>query len=343
MQRCFEDLCATMDRLGVPRESKWRGLILYMRSIKDYDFLTEEQREKTQQLVMEALKKKDFSDKAFNDLLFNNERILNDQWRAKLTGVLHDTAVLIKQFQELVQRRKEDVHDLGEKTLETVQSELPVNAMITKIASGFEKIEGLLQNDLEAIVSMGMTDVLTKLNNRRSFDYCLEKFVSEALEAGTPLAMIFLDIDHFKQFNDTYGHLVGDQALVTVGALINSFEEHLKNDSGRELFSARYGGEEFVILLPGIGGDEALAMAEKLRSKVADYNFLIRDANGAVLVSGVKITISAGVAELHADCPHNPSAAALVAAADQGMYTAKGTGRNRVQRGTCSAARCFPT
>lgn len=332
MKRCFEELCSTMDKLGVPRESKWRGLILYMRSIKDYDFLTEEQREKTQQLVMEVLKKKDFSEKAFNDLVFNNERILNDQWRAKLTEALHDTAVLIKQFQELLKRSKEEVHGLGEKTLETVQSDLPLDAMISQISSGFQKVEGLLQSDLESIVALGMTDALTNMNNRRAFDHALARAVLEAQKTGAPLSLIFMDIDHFRRFNEEYGHLVGDQALVTVGSLITSFQRRLEEEHDRDFFSARFGGEEFAILLPGISAGDAFSMADALREKVARYNFLIRDPNGTVLVSGVKITISAGVAELHADCGENISAAALVDAADRGLYTAKRKGRNMVGR-----------
>lgn len=336
MKECLNELCATMDKVGVPRESKWRGLILYMRSIKDYEFLTEDQREKAQDLVVEALKKRDFSDKAFDDLASKNERILNDQWRAKLTEALHDTAVLIKKFQGLLKRRKDDVRDLGEITLETVQSELPANAVVAEISSGFQKIEGLLSNDLEAIVAMGMTDALTGLNNRRALDHFLEQSVASALESVAPLSMIFLDIDHFKQFNDKYGHLVGDQALVTVAAMIKSFVEVFWAESDQKLFSARFGGEEFVLVLPGINADGAFGMAETFRSKIANYNFLIRDTNGGVLESGVKITISAGVAELYADCPQNPNAAVLVDAADRALYKAKKMGRNMVQRSSCA-------
>lgn len=332
MKRCFEELCSTMDRLNVPRNSKWRGLILYMRSIKDYEFLTEEQREKTQQLVVEVLKKRDFSENAFQDLVAGNEKILNDQWRTRLTEALHETALLIKQFQQVVRRRKEDVHDLGEKTLETVQSDLPMDDMVAEISAGFQKIEGLLQNDLEEIVAMSMTDALTRLNNRRAFDHCLEKSVTEALNTGSALSLLFIDIDYFKKFNDKHGHLVGDQALAKVGALLKSFAENLDKTVGRDFFSARFGGEEFVLLLPGVQGNDALEIAETLRQRIAEYNFLIRDCNGVVLVSGVKITISVGVAELHADCRRSPDASTLVDMADKALYKAKNMGRNMALR-----------
>lgn len=331
MKHCFEELCSTMDRLGVPRESKWRGLILYMRSIKDYEFLTPEQREQLQELVLEVLRKKDFSEEAFRRLQHDNESIINDKWREKLTEALQDTALLIRQFQGLLLRRKEDVHDLGEFTLETIQGDLPLEKMVMDIQGGFQRIEGLLQHDLDSIVAMGLTDDLTKLYNRRALDAFLNRSVTDALSTTKPLAMIFMDIDHFKNFNDQHGHLVGDQALVAVAKLLRTFVEHQTKQGFRDLFAARYGGEEFALVLPGVSGKEALEQAETIRKRVENYNFLVRDANGEVLASKIKITISAGVAELHAGCGAKPSVASLIEAADKALYQAKNKGRNRVE------------
>jgi diguanylate cyclase len=331
MKRCFEDICGTMDRLGVPRESKWRGLIMYMRSIKDYEFLTSDQRERAQELVMEVLRKRDFSEEAFHKLLRGNEGIINDQWRGKLTEALQDTALLIKQFQDILIHRKNDVQELGVMTLETIQSEQPLDAMVLGIQGGFQRIESLLQNDLETIVSMGLTDDLTKLNNRRALDVFLSRVISEAVASGNPLSLIFLDIDHFKKFNDDYGHLVGDQALVTVAAMIRSFIEFQAKVNSREFFPARFGGEEFALVLPGISGKEAVALAEMIRKKIENYNFLVRDIDGVVLSAGIKITVSAGVAELHAGCGLCPGISPLLDAADKALYQAKNNGRNRVE------------
>ena len=331
MKRCFEDLCGTMDRLGVPRESKWRGLILYMRSIRDYDFLTPTQRERTQELVMEVLRKKDFSDEAFRRLVRDNEGIINDQWRERLTEALQDTAQLIKQFQDLLAHRKNDVQELSAMTLETIQREQPLDEMVRGIQGGFQKIEGLLQQDLETIVSMGLTDDLTKLNNRRALDAFLSRAITEAVASGNPLSLIFIDIDHFKKFNDDYGHLVGDQALVTVAAMIRSFVEFQAKLNSRDFFPARFGGEEFALVLPEIHGEEAVALAETIRKKIENYNFLVRDADGEVLSAGIKITISAGVAELHAGCGLCPGISSLLDVADKALYQAKNNGRNRVE------------
>jgi len=332
MKQCFEDLCGTMDRLGVPRESKWRGLIMYMRSIKDYDFLTPEQRERTQDLVMQVLQRKDFSEKAFRELVESTERIINDQWRDKLTEALHDTKQLVDRFQTLLRHRKADVQDLGNMTLDAVQSDQPMEEMVAQIENGFFKVQGLLQKDMETILAMSMTDALTKLNNRASLDVYLERTVRQSIASGSPLSLIFMDIDHFKQFNDTHGHQVGDQALVTVAALLKSFVEYQAKHHRRELYPARYGGEEFALLLPGVGGDNASELANILRKKIEDYNFLIRNNDGQVVSAGIKITISAGVSELVADCCNNPEVSTLLRYADQALYQAKSQGRNRVVR-----------
>ncbi|SDB12153.1 diguanylate cyclase (GGDEF) domain-containing protein [Desulfonatronum thiosulfatophilum] len=330
MKRCFEDLCATMDKLGVPRESKWRGLILYMRSIRDYEFLTAEQRERTQDLVMQVLRRKDFSDKAFQKLLRDNEAIINDRWRHKLTETLQDTAQLIKQFQTLLQRRKNDVQDLEVMTLETIHSDQPMEKMVAEIQNGFQKIEGMLQSDLETIVAMSMTDELTKIYNRRALDSFMHRAITNSLSCQTPLAMVFLDIDNFKQFNDKYGHLVGDQALITVAGLLKACINDQERGVGCTIFPARFGGEEFVLIMPGASDSEAVSFAEKVRKRIQDYNFLIRNGSGEVVYSGVKITISAGVAELHAYCGHSPNSATLIEAADRALYQAKKDGRNKV-------------
>ncbi|PTN33588.1 GGDEF domain-containing protein [Desulfonatronum sp. SC1] len=337
MKECFEDLCETMEQLGVPRESKWRGLIMYMRSIRDYEFLTPDQRERTQELVMEVLRKKDFSEEAFRKLLRDNEGIINDQWREKLTETLQDTALLIKQFQDMLMHRKSDVQDLGVMTLETIQREQPLDEMVLEIQSGFQKIEELLQQDLETIVSIGLTDELTQLNNRRALDAFLNRAITTAVASGKPLSMIFMDIDHFKKFNDDYGHLVGDQALVTVAGLLKSFVEHQAKLSDQELFPARFGGEEFVLILPGVSGEDAVDMAEIIRKKIENYNFLVRDVDGKVLSAGIKITVSAGVSELHVGCGLGPGISTLIDAADKALYQAKNNGRNRVE--LCPPAR----
>jgi diguanylate cyclase len=117
---CSDQVCAMLDRVGVPRDSKWRGLILYMRSIKNYDFLDNEQKEQFQALVMEVLRAKDFSEEKFQDVIKANERILAAPWNRALTRTLRETAALVQEFQDTLFRHKGGVQQLEDVTVGVV-------------------------------------------------------------------------------------------------------------------------------------------------------------------------------------------------------------------------------
>jgi diguanylate cyclase (GGDEF)-like protein len=151
-------------------------------------------------------------------------------------------------------------------------------------------------------------DSLTGLANRRLFDESLQREVARAQRLDTPLSLLVLDVDHFKQVNDTYGHQTGDTVLREVADALVS---NTKNYD----VAARYGGDEFVVLLPGCSREDAVRVAERVRHGVANA------------VGEAPVTISAGVATV----PDNASdAERLMAAADAALYDAKRTGRDRV-------------
>ncbi len=158
-----------------------------------------------------------------------------------------------------------------------------------------------------------ITDPLTEVYNRRHFDEVLRAEVNRALRYDSPLSLAMIDIDHFKQFNDTYGHLVGDQVLRHVAKLLRG------NLRASEII-ARYGGEEFAILMPETTLDSAIVVGEKIR-RVVEEN--------PVVVEGkpLGVTISVGVSSLPEVAD---DAQQLVETADQALYAAKEQGRNRV-------------
>ncbi|HWQ10613.1 MAG TPA: hypothetical protein VN436_15940, partial [Holophaga sp.] len=130
---CSESVCAMLDRVGVPRDSKWRGLILYMRSIKNYDFLDNDQKEQFQALVMEVLRARDFSDAKFRDVIKANERILSAPWNRALTRTLQETATLVQEFQDTLFRHKGGVQSLENVTVEAVETGGDVDRMLGAI------------------------------------------------------------------------------------------------------------------------------------------------------------------------------------------------------------------
>lgn len=162
---------------------------------------------------------------------------------------------------------------------------------------------------------MGLTDPLTGVNNRRYFEQRLSEAHAAALRHRRPLACIFVDVDHFKRVNDSWGHPAGDEVLRTLARLVGGQLRHSD-------VLCRYGGEEFVILLPDTAREAAGEIAERIRRAVAAHGFDIP----------ATVTVSAGVAlleqfddkALRLDAPH------LLAAADSALYRAKALGRNRV-------------
>jgi diguanylate cyclase (GGDEF)-like protein/PAS domain S-box-containing protein len=165
------------------------------------------------------------------------------------------------------------------------------------------------------LASLARKDSLTGLANRRSFDEVLQTAWSEALAGGWPLAVLMIDVDHFKQFNDCYGHQRGDLCLRDVAVAIISGLFHPDD------MAARYGGEEFAVILPRTSIDHAAQVAERIRHAVHD---LRRPHVASPLGS---LTISVGVAAALPVRHGDPLA--VVRAADEALYTSKHEGRNR--------------
>ncbi|MBV1873538.1 MAG: GGDEF domain-containing protein [Gammaproteobacteria bacterium] len=158
-------------------------------------------------------------------------------------------------------------------------------------------------------------DTLTGLHNRRWLDTTFKKELTRCKENNSAFSVIMLDIDHFKHFNDTYGHQAGDQVLKQVAF---AMKDNLRPNE----IVARYGGEEFVILLPNTSAIIAEKIAERVRLGVAGCYYQYTES-----VAKIQITISLGVAELNQHCSSNT----LINNADKAMYQAKKSGRNQTQ------------
>ncbi|MCW5695445.1 MAG: GGDEF domain-containing protein [Bauldia sp.] len=172
-----------------------------------------------------------------------------------------------------------------------------------------------LYSSIEAIRHESLTDTLTSLGNRKLFDIALDHAILEARSSGTELALLLADIDHFKQFNDTYGHQTGDQVLRLVART-------LKGCLRPQDIACRYGGEEFAIIAPQTSLADALLLADRVRHAIAGRD-LIRRATGEHLG---RVTVSMGVAALAA----GDDLQALVGRADGFLYRAKAAGRNQI-------------
>jgi len=212
------------------------------------------------------------------------------------------------------------------------QSPAVVAKMIEKLVGATEAmeqrakaLEGELQRSSEQVTELktqldtvrkeSRTDALTGIANRKTFDTELTEAIADAAVSGDTVALLMCDIDHFKRFNDTWGHQTGDQVLRLVA---NCLSENVK---GRDT-AARYGGEEFVVILRQAGLAGAVRLADEIRSSVEGKK-LVKKSTGDILGT---ITISLGVAQL----APGDTAELLVQRADRCLYRAKNTGRNKV-------------
>jgi diguanylate cyclase len=172
-----------------------------------------------------------------------------------------------------------------------------------------------LQVNLETVRTESLTDPLTQLANRKFFDITLEEAIAEARAKNEPLSLMMTDIDHFKNFNDSFGHLTGDQVLRLVAMSVK------QNVKGQDT-AARYGGEEFAIVLPNTVLRSAITVADHIRRAVMTKE-LMKRSTGEHLG---RVTISIGVATLRkGDTP-----LMLIERTDTCLYAAKRHGRNRV-------------
>lgn len=230
------------------------------------------------------------------------------QWRAD--AYLHGSGIVILVLGLAL---------LGLRLIKQIELRIQAEAELVRARSALETLNVTLEK-------LAMQDGLTDLANRRQFDKSLKDEFSRAMRDASSLALIMIDVDCFKQYNDIYGHAAGDECLKTISKVVAE-GKHRPGD-----VAARYGGEELVVLLPGTDVAEAMIVAENIREAI--HRLELTHAGNA---TGV-VTVSAGV-EAFTPVRHENRPVDLVEAADKALYQAKASGRNRV----CSQASSIAT
>jgi diguanylate cyclase (GGDEF)-like protein len=202
------------------------------------------------------------------------------------------------------------ISEVAKRALSNVHLAREREGLLATLAANNRELEKLNRFFRE----LAIRDGLTGLYNHRHLHELLQAEVERAHRYRRALSLIFMDVDHFKTYNDTHGHQHGDEVLRSIAELLT---KHVRKTD----VVARWGGEEFVILAPETGADEAIALADKMRRLVAAFPFYGRES-----MPGGQVTISAGVADLGGDLTQD----ALVYRADQAAYRAKQSGRNSV-------------
>ncbi|PCJ30044.1 MAG: GGDEF domain-containing protein [Moraxellaceae bacterium] len=191
-----------------------------------------------------------------------------------------------------------------------------VNSSMERKLTAMKQEVSILKTDMETLSVKSLTDQLTGIANRRAYNGAIDRFLANFKENQCEFSLLMIDIDHFKRFNDTYGHSVGDMVLSFVA-------KKLKNVVKGTDFVARYGGEEFVVLLPATDYEGAKTVGQILCDNVAQTTLTLDEGDKKVLGN---VTISVGVAMVTSE----DDAASIVARGDRALYAAKEKARNCV-------------
>jgi diguanylate cyclase len=199
--------------------------------------------------------------------------------------------------------------------LSETRTVMEVNKALEKRLDDSSRHVTELKENLEDLRREATIDALTGIANRKCFDQVLRRAAARAMEEGTDLSLLIIDIDHFKKFNDTYGHQVGDHVLRLLGATLSS------STKGKDT-PAPYGGEEFCVILPDTGLGNAVKVAEGIRHALGDKVLTNRKTGKDM----GRISVSIGVAIFELGEPLSQ----LISRADRALYLGKNNGRNRV-------------
>lgn len=257
--------------------------------------ILEESGQKVQQIMGEVLRAIDSSStdsKSFNsDIGKFSQDLESAQQQENLASVVSKLVEKTKEFQakgEMLQKKLE-------------QSKAEVD---------------MLKTNLEQASTAAMMDALTGVANRKAFDENINQLTTACKQEGRQLCLLMVDIDHFKKFNDTFGHLIGDQVIKIVATALKDLVK------GKD-FVARYGGEEFAVLLPDTPLKGGQIVADSIRANIADRELKRKDTGE----SYGQITVSIGVTMFN---PVRDKIDDFIARADKALYTSKRNGRNRV-------------
>ncbi len=323
----YAALFSMFDKAGVSQASKWRSLFLYFREMKDYTHLSDIQKTEVQTLLTSTLSQKDYSDKNLKKVLLEYRNIVISPYKRRIEDLLREASGIITSFKDLMSSRYGDIVKLEDTTISCVESETDERALVEKLREAFQDVKTLLENDVRSLEALASKDPLTGIANRRAFDAFITSAVGAWRAEGRPVSLALFDIDFFKRFNDEHGHRIGDQVLIVVAKQLTRCIQELGAPES-DVLAARYGGEEFVVAVSGPCTKKLPQLAERIRLAVKNFNFLIRDACGNVVENGLRITISAGMANAWSGWS-GAYEDNLIDSADKALYFAKQAGRDR--------------
>jgi len=365
-----------MDKTGIPPDINWRGIANVILTADSENKFTEEQKRSVREALNAIIKRQDFSQDSYRNLQETINAVAYYQYletqqelslqleNAKMTtktvkdlfnNLLHDFSAFIEQVEQKTGSRQDDVEEMKDTTVTAIRTIDDKTEIIHRVKKAASKVVGNIQAEMAYLrekalavdtwkqkalnlAKIATIDKLTGLYNLRAFEDYLSLILSSETDPTIPISLLLVDIDNFKEINDTYGHLVGDQVLKLIASIMK--QNAIREDD----FVVRHGGDELGIVCFKLKVKEASKLAEKIRGDICAYKFLVTSKDNIIEDHPntpqvtVSITVSIGVAggaigdfrDANTSQHSSRSRALLLKAADQQLYKAKQNGRNQV-------------
>ena len=329
-----------LERFGVAEDADWMAVVLFVRNlVAEMNLFTKAQKSAIQSAVFEQMAARPLDRKSFRQViaaiqgfLLDNSKVadLRDQLKAERDGasaLYAEMSRVVQDIQASSQTRETSLKLMGQNTEKLITSENDkaevvrrFRGMITEmVAQAREEARTWEEHARQVERTANFDPLLSELYSRRALDAQIDGAMERARRTNSPLSLMFLDVDHFKNVNDTYGHLVGDGVLRVLAAIVSAHAMQFRG------YAARFGGEELVVLCEDMDEAAAMARAEAIRLDVAHCPYEPQ-CDCPAQTEVVCVTVSIGVAQLQP----GQTSSDLTLAADQAMYAAKTRGRNQV-------------
>jgi diguanylate cyclase (GGDEF)-like protein len=305
--------------------------------VRDIPFLSEGQKARLQELLIVILQRKDFSEASYEQTWALVHDIIAAPYTEKMQAVSLEAAELAREVQGLFGKYGASMTGIAAILDEGLEKKMEPASLLAGVRDTLRTVISQMEKDTVDLLSQTRKDFLTGLANRRAFDQFMEESVTLWREKNIPLSLIMLDIDYFKNLNDTYGHMMGDQVLRIIGRQLNKIAKSLKSEQSTVL-AARYGGEEFALVLRGEATSRAALVADNMRRTIQKTTLSLND--GSSVVNSLRVTVSIGVADMWSGW-RGAHVANLVDSADKALYYAKKNGRNCTAQYTPGQASSF--
>ena len=211
--KTYLNLFEMFDKAGVPPEMRWRSLLLFFREMKDYHYLDQDQKIALLGQMEDILKSKHYTEEHLISTIRRCSEIFSKPIVKQLDSMIHESSSVIYLFFFYLSSRYVYISHLESESMAIVAESTDSTVMLEKLQSAFHRVKVLFEEDICHLENLAFIDPLTEVSNRLSLDLFMKNASARWQADGHPMAIALFDIDHFKDFNDTFGHVIGDQVL----------------------------------------------------------------------------------------------------------------------------------